>query len=99
VRLLFCLFADDTGIFSRNDSFLDLIEHTHHDGADTGAALAEPLHVLDTKSEHRQQHLREALHVFPHVNGRPFEKPLPRARRALRKDGLRPPGLPHRRGL
>ncbi len=77
VRLLFCLFADDTGIFSPKDSFLDLIEHTDDDGADTGTALAELFQVLDTKSEHRQQHLRDVLRVFPHVNGRLFEEPLP----------------------
>ena len=77
VRLLFCLFADDTGIFSPKDSFLDLIEHSDDDGADTGTALAELFQVLDTKSELRQQHLRDVLRVFPHVNGRLFEEPLP----------------------
>lgn len=76
VRLLFCLFADDTGIFSPKDSFLDLMEHTRADGADTGAVLAELFQVLDTPPERRQHSLREELRIFPHVNGRLFEERL-----------------------
>ncbi|WP_207792577.1 type IIL restriction-modification enzyme MmeI [Sandarakinorhabdus glacialis] len=49
VRLLFCLFADDTGIFEPKDIFLQLIDFdTKADGTDTGRALIELFDILDT---------------------------------------------------
>ena len=78
VRLVFCLFADDTGIFNPKDIFLNLLEeHTREDGSDTGAWLAKLFEVLASKHEHRQKSLDEDLARFPYVNGRLFEKPLP----------------------
>ncbi len=47
-RLLFCLFADDTGIFGADGQFRNLIEATRPDGRDTGARLAELFDVLNT---------------------------------------------------
>ena len=74
VRLLFCLFADDTGIFQPKDSFHDLIEfHTHEDGSDVGAALEEMFSTLNEKPENRQGKLAEHFSQFPYVNGRLFE--------------------------
>ncbi len=76
VRIVFCLFADDTGIFER-DIFLDLIEHrTSEDGSDTGARLAELFQVLDTPEAERQTTLDEDLARFPYVNGALFEGTL-----------------------
>lgn len=78
VRLVFCLFADDTGIFNPKDIFLNLVEErTREDGSDTGAWLAKLFEVLATKHEHRQKSLDEDLARFPYVNGRLFEKQLP----------------------
>ncbi len=78
VRLVFCLFADDTGIFNPKDIFLELIEnHTREDGSDTGALLAKLFEVLATKTGERQKSLDEDLARFPYVNGRLFEKTLP----------------------
>jgi len=74
VRLLFCLFADDTGIFQPKDSFHDLIDfHTHADGSDVGAALEEMFSTLNEKPENRQGKLAEHFSQFPYVNGKLFE--------------------------
>ena len=49
VRIVFCMFADDTGVFEPRDIFLDLIEmRTGEDGADLGLWLAHWFEVLDT---------------------------------------------------
>ena len=54
VRIVFCLFADDTGIFEPRDIFLDFIEtRTGEDGSDTGARLMELFQVLDTPETYR----------------------------------------------
>jgi len=73
VRLLFCLFADDTGIFQPKDIFLQLIENdTRPDGSDTGRVLGELFDVLDTHEDHRQKGLSGELNAFPYVNGALF---------------------------
>ena len=77
VRIVFCLFADDTGIFEPRDIFLDYIEaRTTEDGADLGAKLAQLLQVLDTPEADRLSSLDEDLARFPYVNGALFEGPL-----------------------
>ena len=77
VRLLFCLFADDTGIFEK-DIFKDFIElRTSEDGSDLGAYLAQFFQVLNTPAEKRLRTLDEHLNAFPYVNGKLFEEPLP----------------------
>ncbi|MCE3001475.1 MAG: hypothetical protein LW860_02060 [Xanthomonadaceae bacterium] len=76
VRLLFCLFADDTGIFDRN-AFRELVElRTAVDGSDLGRLLNELFEVLNTPAEKRQRALDEQLVAFPYVNGRLFEERL-----------------------
>ena len=70
VRVVFCLFADDTGIFEPRDIFLDLLEtRTSADGFDTGSRLAELFQVLDTPDRERQTTLDEDLARFPYLNG------------------------------
>ncbi len=77
VRIAFCLFADDTGIFSPSDIFLDLIERrTSIDGADLGLWLSHLFQVLDTPVEHRLETLDLDLSQFPYVNGDLFDGPL-----------------------
>ncbi len=76
VRLLFCLFADDTGIFEKN-AFRQYIEtRTAEDGSDLAAHLAVLFDVLNTPSEVRLKNLDEDLQAFPFVNGRLFEERL-----------------------
>ena len=77
VRIVFCLFADDTGIFEPRDTFLDFIEtRTSEDGSDIGARLAELFQVLNTPEAERQTTLDEDLARFPYVNGALFDGPL-----------------------
>ena len=79
VRLLFCLFAEDTGIFQRQQ-FQDYIEQrTFEDGADLGHHLVTFFHLLNTPSEKRLSNQDEQLNAFPYVNGKLFEEMLPPA--------------------
>ena len=74
VRIVFCLFADDTGIFEPRDIFLDFLEaRTSEDGADVGLWLSQLFQVLDTPESGRQRTLDEDLARFPYVNGELFE--------------------------
>ena len=74
VRTVFCLFADDTGIFEPRDIFLDFIEErTAPDGSDLGPWLMRLFQVLDTPPDRRQAKLDEDLARFPHVNGDLFD--------------------------
>lgn len=80
VRLLFCLFADDTGIFQPAQSFREWVEQrTADDGSDLGPQLAQLFQVLNTQSYKRQRTLDEQLAGFPYVNGKLFEEALPLA--------------------
>ena len=70
VRVVFCMFADDTGVFEPRDIFLDFIEtRTGEDGADLGPWLAQLFEVLDTPESERAATLDEDLARFPYVNG------------------------------
>ena len=77
VRTVFCLFADDTGIFEPRDIFLDLLEtRTREDGSDLGGLLARLFQVLNTPVDQRQAKLDEDLARFPYVNGDLFAAKL-----------------------
>ena len=74
VRMVFCMFADDTGVFEPRDIFLDFIEtRTSEDGADLGPWLAQLFEVLDTPEDERAATLDEDMARFPYVNGDLFE--------------------------
>ena len=78
VRLVFCLFADDTGIFEPRDIFLDLLANrTKPDGSDTGTLLLQLFQVLNTPEDARMKTLDVDLARFPYVNGDLFEGVLP----------------------
>jgi hypothetical protein len=79
VRMLFCLFAEDTTIFDKQQ-FQDFIEkRTNIDGSDLAAKLQELFQVLNTPRESRFKNLDEQLADFPYVNGKLFEEILPTA--------------------
>jgi len=79
VRLLFCLFADDTGIFERQQ-FRDYVEErTCEDGSDLGQHLAALFEVLNTPEKERQKTLDEQLAAFRYINGKLFVEMLPMA--------------------
>lgn len=71
VRLVFCLYAEDAGIFGKHDMFLDYMKQfeTKH----FRKALIDLFKVLDTKTEERDPYLEEELAKFPYVNGGLFE--------------------------
>jgi hypothetical protein len=76
VRLLFCLFGEDTSIFERRQ-FQDLLEQsTAEDGRDLAQWLANLFEVLDTPQEQRLKSLDEQLAAFPYVNGNLYAERL-----------------------
>ena len=76
VRLVFCFFADDTGIFGR-DSFLNFLEErTEDDGSDLGSKLSYLFQILNTPADERSPDLDSALAQFPFVNGDLFAETL-----------------------
>lgn len=78
VRLLFCLFAEDTGIFDQRRQFQDFIEQrTAEDGSDLGSKLTEFFQALNTPPEKRQKTLDKHIADFPYVNGKLFAEILP----------------------
>ncbi|MGL4594969.1 MAG: class I SAM-dependent DNA methyltransferase [Thermoguttaceae bacterium] len=86
VRILFCLFAEDTGIFSP-DAFTAFIEqNTREDGGDLGQMLAQFFDTLDTPTARRQINLDESLVSLQYVDGGLFEETLrpPTCNRAIR---------------
>lgn len=79
VRLLFCLFAEDTTIFEPN-LFRDfIVQRTNEDGSDLAARLSELFFVLNTHKDNRYKNIDEQLNEFPYVNGKLFEETLPPA--------------------
>ena len=75
VRILFCLFAEDTGIF-KPDQFCNFIkQRTSIDGHDLAPQLALLFQTLDTET--RLANLDESLAAFPYVNGGLFAEVLP----------------------
>ena len=76
VRVLFALYADDSGIWER-DLFTEFIElRTSTDGSDLGAQLTMLFQVMNQPKERRASTLDELLARFPYVNGRVFAEPL-----------------------
>lgn len=79
VRLLFCMFAEDTGIFEIQQ-FRDFIDQrTHEDGSDLGGQLGVLFQVLNTPRDKRLRNLDEQLADFAYINGALFAEPLPLA--------------------
>lgn len=77
VRLLFCLFAEDTNIFDKQQ-FEDFIEErTSEDGSDLAAKIQEIFQVLNTPLDKRFKNLDEQLNAFPYVGGKLFQEILP----------------------
>ncbi|MEI7729599.1 MAG: DNA methyltransferase [Verrucomicrobiota bacterium] len=77
VRILFCLFAEDTGIFDEPSMFQNYLErHTREDGSDLGAQLNRLFEVLNSAEDKRQRTLDEDLAAFPYVNGALFNERL-----------------------
>jgi N-6 DNA Methylase len=87
VRLLFCLFADDTGIFQPLGIFEEFLkDRTREDGTDLGPLLSKLFEVLDTPEMERGKKLDGDLARFDYINGELFHErlPLPDFDRAMR---------------
>lgn len=67
VRLVFCLYAEDAGIFGQHEMFGDYLKQ--FSPKDARKALIELFQVLDTKSEDRDPYMEDDLAAFPYVNG------------------------------
>lgn len=76
VRLLFCLFADDTLVW-RSGLFDDFLEYrTSEDGSDLGPQLVLLFQTLNQRVEDRQSNLDSELASFPYINGGLFAEAL-----------------------
>lgn len=71
VRLVFCFYAEDAGLFGRKSAFHDYLEH--YDANDFRDALKSLFEVLNQKPEERDKYLKPELAAFPYVNGGLFD--------------------------
>ncbi len=71
VRILFCLFADDTGIFIKY-----ILQRTNVDGSDLALHLQKIFEILNKAQDKRLKTIDEQLDKFPYVNGGLFAEPL-----------------------
>ena len=67
VRLVFCLYAEDAGIFGHHEMFGNYLKQ--FSPKDSRKALIELFHVLDTRPEDRDPYMEDDLAAFPYVNG------------------------------
>ena len=77
VRLLFCLFADDTDIFEHDHFIKYILQRTNVDGSDLAMHIQKIFEVLNTPADRRLKTLDEQLSLFPYVNGGLFKETLP----------------------
>lgn len=76
VRVLFCLFSEDTGIFEPEAFSQFIVHRTREDGSDLGAQLSRFFDVLNAPREQRQRTLDEDLASLEYVNGELFAEQL-----------------------
>jgi len=75
VRLLFCLFADDTGVFEKS-SFYNYLQASDPDGSDLSGRLTMLFSTLDTPDDKRMKNLPDELKRFRYINGNLFSERL-----------------------
>ena len=71
VRLVFCFYAEDAGLFGKKSAFHDYL--VRYDVDDFRGALKELFAVLNQKPEERDKYLKPELAAFPYVNGGLFD--------------------------
>jgi len=74
VRLVFCLYAEDAGIFSSHSIFHDYLAQFKPGQGEMREALIKLFEVLDTPFEKRDKYLRPDLKAFPYCNGGLFSE-------------------------
>src|SRR3989344_1390900 len=77
VRLVFCFFADDAGVFEPDSFYYYLALGSSEDGSDFGTRLDSVFQTLNTDFDKRQTTLDERLATLPYVNGGLFAEFLP----------------------
>ena len=85
VRLVFCLYAEDAGIFGPHDMFHDYL--ARYDIMDMRHALVRLFNTLDTPLDQRDPYLQDDLAAFPYVNGGLFggDIEIPRLNEEIRE--------------
>lgn len=73
VRIVFCLYAEDAGVFT-HDQFHDFL--VRYEAEDLRRALRDLFEVLNTPQEKRSRYLKEDLKAFPYTNGGLFEEEI-----------------------
>ena len=73
VRIVFCLYAEDAGIFTR-DQFHDFL--VNYEARDLRRALRDLFEVLNTPEDKRSRYLMDDLKAFPYTNGGLFAEPI-----------------------
>ena len=73
VRIVFCLYAEDAGVFT-HDQFHDFL--VRYEAEDMRRALRDLFEVLNTPTEKRSRYLKEDLKAFPYTNGGLFEEDI-----------------------
>lgn len=73
VRIVFCLYAEDAGVF-RHDQFHDYLKG--FDAEDLSDALIKLFKILNTPTDQRSRYLRDDLKAFPYTNGGLFEEEI-----------------------
>ena len=86
-RLLFCFFAEDTGIFAENQFTNAVGSHTQADGSDVADFLTDLFTALDTEDPATS---RSHLSAFPYVNGRLFTDGAEHTVPSVHQEGPRP---------
>ena len=76
-RLLFCFFAEDTGIFTENLFTNFIKQFTKEDGSDLGEMLGQAFHVMNVPNKERSEELTKEINQFPYVNGGLFASDIP----------------------
>ncbi len=76
VRLVFCMFADDSGIFERGSFENFVYNRTDIGGSDLGARLVQLFQALNTPAERRSTNLDQSLATFEYINGGLFAESM-----------------------
>ncbi len=86
-RLLFCYFAEDTGIFPDNLFTNSIKSYTLEDGSDLSDYLSEAFAIMDIPEKSRTKETKAVVKHFPYVNGGLFSHPIqiPKLSRRARK--------------
>lgn len=92
-RLLFCFFAEDTGIFEENLFTNFIRQFTKNDGSDLSEMIEAAFHVMNVKPQDRSEDITKEINQFPYVNGGLFATDIPipemgyRARKIIIESG------------